>query len=154
MEFRVLLEREAISARISVSTKRQALAAIADLAAERLKIDSDMVLDALLEREELGSTGVGHGVAVPHARLDRLDRMSGVFVRLETPVPFASVDDRPVDLLFALFAPKDAGVEHLQALAKVSRLLRNKELREQLRKARTADAIYALLVRQAEPTAA
>lgn len=154
MEFKVLLEREAISARISASTKRQALAAVADLAAERLKIDHDLVLDALLEREELGSTGVGHGVAVPHARMDRLDRMTGVFVRLETPVPFESVDDRPVDLLFALFAPKDAGVEHLQALARVSRLLRNKELREQLRKARTADAIYALLVRQAEPTAA
>lgn len=154
MEFKVLLEREAISARISASTKRQALAAVADLAADRLRIPPDGVLDALLEREELGSTGVGHGVAVPHARIDGLDRLTGVFVRLETPVAFEAVDDRPVDLLFALFAPRDAGVEHLQALARVSRLLRNKELREQLRKARTADAIYALLVRQAEPTAA
>ncbi len=105
------------------------------------------MLDALTEREQAGSTGVGHGVAVPHARLEGLGRLRGVFVRLEHPVEFDSVDDQPVDLIFALFAPKEAsGAEHLRALARVSRLLRQAELREQLRQARTADAIHALLV--------
>jgi PTS system nitrogen regulatory IIA component len=86
-------------------------------------------------------------VAVPHARLKGLDRMRGVFVRLEQPVDFDAVDDQPVDLIFALFAPKDAtGVEHLRALARVSRLLRQSDLRQQLRQARTTDAIHALLV--------
>jgi PTS system nitrogen regulatory IIA component len=85
-------------------------------------------------------------VAVPHARLEGLSRMRGVFVRLDQPVEFESVDDPPGDVLFALFAPKNAGAEHLRALARVSRSLRQGELREQLRKARTADAVHALLV--------
>jgi PTS system nitrogen regulatory IIA component len=93
-------------------------------------------------------------VAVPHARLEGLDRMAGVFIKLETPAPFDAVDDRPVDLVFALFAPRDSGVEHLRALAKVSRLLRQSELREHLRQARTGDAIYALLSRDVAPNAA
>jgi PTS system nitrogen regulatory IIA component len=154
MDIGELLERDAVSARVSVTSKRQALAAVAEIAARKLGRDAQSVLDALLEREAQGSTGVGQGVAVPHARLEGLDRMVGVFVKLETPVAFDSVDDRPVDLLFVLLAPKDAGVEHLRALARVSRTLRQKELREQLRQARTVDAVYALLSREAEPTAA
>ncbi|HYF21955.1 MAG TPA: PTS IIA-like nitrogen regulatory protein PtsN [Caulobacteraceae bacterium] len=154
MEIGVLLDRDAIAARVSVSSKRQALATAAEVAARKLKCEPQVVLEALLEREQHGSTGVGQGVAVPHARIDGLDRMVGVFVKLETPVAFDAVDDRPVDLIFALFAPKDATTEHLRALARVSRLLRQGELREQLRQARTADAVYALLVRRAEPNAA
>ena len=104
------------------------------------------MLEALTEREQAGSTGVGHGVAAPHARLDGLSRLRGVFVRLEHAVDFDSVDDQPVDLIFALFAPKAAsGVEHLRALARVSRQLRQADLREQLRQARTIDAVHALL---------
>ena len=98
--------------------------------------------------------GVGSGVAVPHARLPGLDRMRGVFIRLEAPVDFDAVDGQPVDLLFALLAPPDAGSEHLRALARVSRLLRQSQLREQLRQARTVDALYALLAQPASPTAA
>jgi PTS system nitrogen regulatory IIA component len=154
MEISGLLERDAIAARVSASSKRQALAVMADIAARQLGRDSQEILDALLEREQQGSTGVGQGVAVPHARLNNLDRMVGVFVKLETPVPFDAVDDRPVDLLFGLFAPRHAGVEHLRALARVSRLLRQGELREQLRQARTVDAVYALIAREAEPNAA
>lgn len=144
-----LLDRTAIALRVSASSKRQALAVVAEVAARSLKLDSGDILDALTEREQAGSTGVGHGVAAPHARLAGLTRMRGVFVRLDQPVAFDAVDDQPVDLIFALFAPKDAGVEHLRALARVSRLLRQAELREQLRQARTADAIHALLVQDA-----
>jgi PTS system nitrogen regulatory IIA component len=141
-----LLDRTAISARVSAANKKKALAVIAEIAARNFGLEPGTVLDALIERESAGSTGVGHGVAVPHARLEGLQRMRGIFVRLEQPVEFQSVDDQPVDLLFALFAPKNAGAEHLRALARVSRLLRQGELREQLRKARSADAVHALLV--------
>lgn len=154
MEIAQLLQRDGIAVRVSASSKRQALGVLAEVAARRLKREPAELLEALLEREQLGSTGVGQGVAVPHARLDGLDRMVGVFVKLETPVTFDAVDDRPVDLLFGLFGPRDAGVDHLRALARVSRLLRQKDLREQLRQARTADAVYALLAREAEPNAA
>lgn len=152
-----LLDRKAIALRVSAATKRQALAVIAEIAARNFGLEVADVLDALAEREAAGSTGVGHGVAAPHARLEGLDRIRGVFVRLEHPVDFASVDDQPVDLLFALFAPKGATTEHLRALARVSRLLRQADLRERLRQARTADAIHALLVQDldaARPSAA
>jgi PTS system nitrogen regulatory IIA component len=154
MEMAELLDRDAIAARVVASSKRQALTAAAELAAKKLGRKAQPILEALLEREQQGSTGVGQGVAVPHARLDDLDRMTGLFLRLDGPVPFDSVDDRPVDLLFVLLAPKSAGVDHLRALARVSRLLRQGELREQLRQARSADAVFALLAREAEPNAA
>ncbi len=154
MDIGELLTRDAIAARVSASSKRQALAAAADLAARKLGLDNSVVLDALLEREAQGSTGVGQGVAVPHARIDGIKGMRGVFLKLETPVAFGSVDDRAVDLIFVLIAPKDAGVEHLRALARVSRTLRQAELREQLRQARTPDAIYALLAREQSSNAA
>ena len=141
-----MLDRAAISLRVTASDKRKALAVTAEIAARSFDLDAGDILDALLEREAVGSTGVGHGVAVPHARLTGLDRMRAVFVRLEHPVEFASIDDQPVDLMFALFAPPNAGAEHLRALARVSRLLRQGNLREQLRQARTADALHALLV--------
>lgn len=149
-----LLDRSAISLRVSGANKKKVLAVIAEIAARNFHLDAGDVLEALSEREAAGSTGVGYGVAVPHARLDGLQRMRGVFVRLEQPVEFESVDDQPVDLLFALFAPKNAGAEHLRALARVSRVMRQAELREQLRKARTADAVHALLVQDAARPAA
>ena len=149
-----LLDRSAISLRASATDKRKVLALIAEIAARSFQLDAGDILDALVEREAAGSTGVGYGVAVPHARLEGLERMRGVFVRVEQPVEFGSVDDQPVDLLFALFAPKNAGAEHLRALARVSRLLRQGELREQLRKARSADAVHALLVQDAARPAA
>jgi PTS system nitrogen regulatory IIA component len=149
-----LLDRTAISLRVSGANKKKVLAVIAEIAARNFHLDAGDVLDALSERETAGSTGVGYGVAVPHARLEGLQRMRGVFVRLEKAVEFEAVDDQPVDLLFALFAPKNAGAEHLRALARVSRIMRQSELREQLRKARTADAVHALLVQDAARPAA
>lgn len=136
------------------SSKRQALHLVADVAAEALGLTTERVLEALLEREALGSTGLGSGVAVPHARVPGLNRVTGVFVRLDAPVAYGSVDDQPVDLMFALFAPPAAGAEHLRALAAVSRALRSSEMRERLRQAHTADAIRALFVRDAAPAAA
>ena len=147
MQIGELLDRNAISLRVNAANKRKALAVVAEIAARNFGLDAGDVLDALTEREQAGSTGVGHGVAAPHARVEGLTRLRGVFVRLDHAVDFDSVDDQPVDLIFALFAPKEAtGVEHLRALARVSRLLRQSDLRQQLRQARTADAIHALLV--------
>jgi nitrogen PTS system EIIA component len=150
-----LLDRGSIAPRVTARGKREALAVTAEFAARAfgLKKCGD-VLDALMEREALASTGVGYGVAVPHARVAGLTRLRGVFVRLEQPIEFGAVDDRPVDLIFALFAPPEASGEHLRALARVSRILRQADLREQLRKARGADAIHALLVQEARPSAA
>jgi PTS system nitrogen regulatory IIA component len=150
MQIGDLLDVDAIIPQVNAPSKRQALALIADLASRRFGLKAPDVLDALLERELLGSTGVGHGVGVPHARLAGLERMRGVFVRLETPIDFKSVDEQPVDLLFALFAPLNAGAEHLRALARVSRILRRPSLREQLRQSLSADALFALLVQEQE----
>lgn len=147
MQIGDLLDRSAIALRVSAANKRQALAVIAEIAARNFGLDAGDVLDALTDREQAGSTGVGYGVAAPHARLEGLKRLRGVFVRLDHAVEFDAVDDQPVDLIFAIFAPKEAaGVEHLRALARVSRVMRQSTLRQQLRQARTADAIHALLV--------
>ena len=156
MELGDLLDRAAIAPRVSAADKRQALSVIAEIAGRTLRLKPAVVFDGLLKREELGSTGVGRGVATPHARIEGLDRMRGVFVRLETPVPFDSLDDQPVDLLFALLAPAEpeAATQHLRTLAKVSRILRQGDVREQLRHAGSVDAIHALLVREAQPNAA
>lgn len=154
MDIGTWLAPQDVGQRSSAGDKQQALAIVAEQAARTLQLDGAEVLDALLLREAEGSTGVGHGVALPHARLAELDRMRAVFVRLEQPVPFNAVDDQPVDLLFALFAPLNAGSEHLRALARVSRLLRRAEVREQLRLARTPDALYALLSQEAHASAA
>lgn len=147
MDIGDLLADGGVVLRGGASSKRQALHVVADAAAEALGLPEDRVLEALLEREALGSTGLGSGVAVPHARLTGVARVTAVFVRLDTPVAYGSVDDRPVDLMFALFAPPSDGAEHLRALAAVSRALRSPEMREQLRQAHTADAIRALFVR-------
>ena len=149
-----LLDLRAISPRVGGSSKRQVLSVVADIAARSFGLPAEAVLDALLEREAHGSTGVGHGVAVPHARLEGLSGMRAVFVRLEQPVAFEAVDDQPVDLIFALFAPKSANSDHLRALARVSRMLRQPDLREQLRHAKTAEAIHLLLAQEARPSAA
>lgn len=154
MDIEELLDRRAVTPKVSAPSKRHALSLVAETAARRFGLDAGEVLEALMTREQAGSTGVGGGVAVPHARLRDLDRMRGIFVRLESPVEFDAVDGRPVDLLFALLAPTDAGSEHLRALARVSRLLRQRDLRDQLRQAHTPDAIYALLAQPARSSAA
>ncbi|MFN3574476.1 MAG: PTS IIA-like nitrogen regulatory protein PtsN [Phenylobacterium sp.] len=154
MQIGDILDRSAIALRVSATDKRQILAHVAEIAARNFGLDASLVLDALTERENAGSTGIGHGVAAPHARVEGLDRIHGVFLRVDQPLEFDAIDDQPVDLIFALLAPPEAGTEHLRALARVSRMLRSADLREHLRQARSQDALYALLVQEATPSAA
>lgn len=149
-----LLEPGAVALRASAPGKRQVLSMVADIASRVLGVDPDVALDGLVEREAAGSTGVGEGVAIPHARVDGLDRVRAVVVRLDTPVAFDALDDKPIDLLVALFAPHDANAQHLRALARVARMMRQPELRSALRQARSADAIHVLLTDQPASTAA
>lgn len=155
MEIGDLVSRDGIVLRGSVSSRRQALHAVAEAAAHVMgQADATPFLDALMEREALGSTGVGSGVAIPHARLKNVDHLFAVLVRLETPIAFDAVDDRPVDILFGLFAPPSDGAGHLRALAAASRALRSPDLRQRLRQADSRDTLHALLVRQIHSTAA
>ena len=110
--------------------------------------------DALMNREALGATGVGNGVAIPHARIKGLDKVVGAFFKLDKPMDFSSVDRKPVDLIFALFAPEGAGVEHLKALALVSRTLRDDSVRSKLRANSNANTMYAILTETMESEAA
>jgi PTS system nitrogen regulatory IIA component len=149
-----LLDRAAIGAKVNAASKRQALSIVAEIAGRAFDLKATEILTKMMQRERLGSTGVGHGVAVPHCRLRGLDRVRGVFLRLESPVDFGAVDEQPVDLIFALLAPPNDASEQLRSLARVSRLLRQAELRQQLRQARSTDAVRALLVQDQRPSAA
>ena len=131
---------------MKASGKKALLAELASRAATILKLDERRLFDRLLERERLGSTGIGGGIAIPHGRLSTLDKPRGLFARLVHPVDFDSIDERPVDIVFLLVAPEGAGADHLKALARVSRLLRDRNLVEKLRATESADALYALLV--------
>lgn len=155
MDLGGILPRSAVSARVSVNSKRQALTIVGDILARISGVSPSVVLAALQDREAAGSTGVGDGVALPHARVAPATGLHAVFVRLDAPVPFEALDEQPVDLIFAMLVPADApGAEHIQAQARVARLLRRPSLREQIRKAQSADAIHALLVGEAQPSAA
>lgn len=140
-----LIAPEAVTARLESSAKKQVLQDIAARAAELSGQDAHVVFDVLWEREKLGTTGVGYGIAIPHGRLVGLDQVQGFFARLSQPVPFDSVDDKPVDLVFLLLAPEGAGADHLHALATVSKLLRDQRLCEAIRRAKDEVAIYRLL---------
>jgi PTS system nitrogen regulatory IIA component len=136
------------------NSKRQVLKELSQQAAAVLGIDPQHLLDALTERERLGTTGIGHGIAIPHARLPGLDRLVGLFARLEQPVDFESLDDQPSDLIFLLLAPDSADADSLKALARISRLLRDPGLRQRLRQEVDRDAVYRLLTQKPECHAA
>ena len=149
MEISDLLTPNAVIANLHATSKKQALQELAKRAAELVGEHERVIFDVLLERERLGTTGVGGGIAIPHGKLPRLPRLVGVFARLEKPVDFESIDEQPVDLIFMLLAPASAGADHLKALARVSRLLRDRKICEKLRGSDTADALYALLTEHA-----
>ncbi|MFN8949291.1 MAG: PTS sugar transporter subunit IIA, partial [Alphaproteobacteria bacterium] len=130
---------------LKASGKRRLLVDLATIVASRVGFDGGVVFEALWEREKLASTGVGRGVAIPHGRMQRLPRIAGLFVKLQTPVDFEAPDDVPVDLVFLLLTPAEAGADHLKALARISRLLRHAGTCERLRAATSADALYSLL---------
>ncbi len=145
MDFSELLKPEAVKVVSAVSSKKRLMHDVADLADAAAGIPAANAVEALLEREALGPTGVGKGVALPHARLNGLTHVQGVFIMLETPVDFDSVDRQPVDLVFGLFAPQGAGVEHLKALALVSRTLRDASICAKLRANPDAGKLHAIL---------
>lgn len=145
MTFAKLLTPESVKVLSSTTSKKRLLMDLADLAESVHGLKAHDVVEALLVRESLGPTGVGHGVALPHARMDGIDDVAGLFVLLEKPVDFGSVDRQPVDLAFALFAPENAGVEHLKALALVSRTLRDSAICTKLRSNPTASTLYTIL---------
>lgn len=131
---------------VRAESKAQILGALADCFGEVYGLDRETVLERIEERETLGSTGFGRGVAIPHARLDSLTRPVAAFFRLEQPVDFSSSDGMPVDCVFGLLSPEQAGATHLQALAAISRLMRDERMHERLIAAPDSDALYALLV--------
>lgn len=145
MELSKILRPGAVRVVASASSKKRLFQELSDLADSSCGLDAEATLEALLERESLGPTGVGHGVALPHARMPGLDEVAGCFVLLEKPLDFGAVDRQPVDVVFALFAPEDAGVEHLKALALVSRTLREQSFLTKLRSNPDAGTLYTIL---------
>src|SRR5580658_9940130 len=145
MEILDLITPASVIANFRVANKKQALQELARRAAIVTGQPERLIFDVLAERERLGTTGAGMGIAIPHGKLGGVERMTGGFARLEKPIDFEAIDDQPVDLIFLLLAPEEAGTEHLKALARVSRLLRDRAMCEKLRGANNADALYALL---------
>lgn len=154
MEISDLLTPESIVSNLRVTSKKQALQELAKRAAGISGMHERAIFDVLLERERLGTTGVGNGIAIPHGKLPNLERLHGMFARLERPIDFDSIDEQPVDLIFLLLAPESAGADHLKALARVSRLLRDKNGCKKLRGTDSAEALYALLTESATSRAA
>ncbi len=154
MDLADILDLCAIRVTSAVKGKKRLFQDLAELATSAYGIDASLAVDALQERESLGPTGVGNGVALPHARLDGIDRVCGAFIRLERPFDYGSVDRAPVDLVFALFAPREAGVEHLKALALVSRTLRDTGTCTKLRANSDSEKLYAILTARPDIKAA
>ena len=139
---------------LRVSSKKQALQELSKRAAEITGLPERKIFEVLIQRERLGTTGVGHGIGIPHGKLAELDRLYGLFARLERPIDFDAIDDQPVDLICVLLAPETAGADHLKALARVSRLLRDQSVCEKIRGSDKAEAIHALLTNSATSNAA
>jgi PTS system nitrogen regulatory IIA component len=145
VELSDILAADAVDADLNVANKKALFQQLAGAAARRTGLGTKEVVTALNERERLGSTGFGGGVAIPHGKIEGLPRVYGYFARLIGPIEFQAVDNLPVDLVFLLLSPPDAGADHLKALARVSRVLRDRQTLAKLRGARSRDAIYALL---------
>ncbi len=154
MDISDLIKPEHVIARLRATSKKQALQDLAKRASEITGQPERALFSTLMKRERLGTTGVGNGIAIPHGKLSTLDKLYGLFARLDQPIDFDAIDDRPVDLIFLLLAPEASGADHLKALARVSRLLRDKPTCEKLRGTDDAEALYALLVDTAASWAA
>jgi PTS system nitrogen regulatory IIA component len=146
MTMEELLQPGAVIAKLHATSKKQLLQELSKAAADVFDADAREIFDILVERERLGSTGVGSGLAIPHGKLPQLDTLHGLFARLDKPVDFDAIDDQPVDLVFLLLAPEGAGADHLKALARISRIMRDAAFCDKLRGSDSADAIYALLM--------
>lgn len=154
MEIAELIGPRAIVPSLKVTSKKQALQELAKRAARVTGEPERAIFEVVIERERLGTTGVGHGIAIPHGKLPGLTRLYAIFARLDTPIDFDAIDEQPVDLICMLLAPETAGADHLKALARVSRLLRDRSTCEKLRGADNSEAIHALLAESATSHAA
>lgn len=154
MSLSELIPQGGVIAALNATSKKQLFHDLSARAGEIFDIDAREIYEAVLEREKLGSTGLGLGVAVPHARMDTMAEVRAIFARLTTPIDFDALDDRPVDLVFLLLAPEDAGAEHLRALARITRTLKKTEYADRLRGAVGEDAVSALLEESATVDAA
>ena len=155
MRLTEILKPQNILVPMQAKTKNEAIGELVALLAKNNEIqDAKAVLDAVLERETTRTTGIGNGLAIPHGKLPKLGRLFGLFARLERPIDFEALDSQSVDLIFLLLAPEAAGADHLKALARVARLLRDPEIARKLRESRDADALYAVLAMPAASSAA
>ena len=154
MQLSDFLDFDAINTRLSGGNKRSLLQQMSNIAAQRLSVDSAEIHASVAEREQLGSTGFGQGVAIPHGKIEGLARIYGLFARLAEPIDYKAIDGREVDLVFLLLSPADAGAEHLKALAAISRVTRNVPTLEKMRGARSRDALAAVLMGADERDAA
>ena len=154
MELSKLLIPGAVRVVSHLTSKKRLFQELGEIAAQAYGLSAAVAIDGLQERESLGPTGVGHGIALPHARLDDLGKIVGIFVRMERPLDYDSVDRQPVDLVFGLFAPKESGVEHLKALALVSRTMRDPGICAKLRANTDPSKLYAILTEARAPQAA
>jgi PTS system nitrogen regulatory IIA component len=154
MDIADLISPVSVVPNLRATSKKQALQELAKRAAEITGLHERAIFDVLLERERLGTTGVGNGIAIPHGKLPTLDRLYGLFARLERSINYESIDEQPVDLIFLLLAPESAGADHLKALARVSRLLRDRGVCEKLRGTDSADGLYSLLTESPSSRAA
>jgi PTS system nitrogen regulatory IIA component len=154
MQLADLIGPEAVIPSIKAKTKKQLLQELSARAARLTGLEERYVFDTLLQRERLGSTGLGEGIAIPHGKFAGLKRIVGVFARLAEPVDFEAVDGEKVDIVFLLLAPEGAGADHLKALARISRLLREGHAVDKLRASKDASALYAVLTAEATPHAA
>ena len=149
MQLSEIISSNAIVPSLKAGSKKQLLQELSGVAARLTSIDERLIFETLLQREKLGSTGLGQGIAIPHGKFSGLDRVYGLFARLGQPVEFEAADDKPVDLVFLLMAPESAGADHLKALAKISRLLRNPTLVHKLRGTDNVEGLYSVLTEPA-----
>ncbi len=149
-----ILTPQAILPSVKAGSKKQLLQELAAFAASQSGLSESDVYEALLQRERLGSTGIGHGIAIPHGKLPKLNQLFGIFARLEKPLDFEALDGEPVDLIFLLLAPEEAGADHLKALSRVARALRDPAIAQKLRKSHDASALFAMLTQTPTATAA
>jgi PTS system nitrogen regulatory IIA component len=154
MDLSDLIRPDAIIGSLKANSKKQAIQALAEKAAGITGLEEREIFETLLQRERLGSTGVGGGIAIPHGKLAKLDRIVGIFARMARPIDFEALDDQPVDLVFLLLAPEGAGADHLKALARIARLLREPGVAGKLRTSGDSTALYAVLTTAATPNAA
>lgn len=154
MDLSDLIDSKAILPALKANSKKQLLQLLSEAAASSTGIPEREIFDTILQRERLGSTGVGNGIAIPHGKLTGIQHITGVFARLETPVDFEALDDQPVDLVFLLLAPEGAGADHLKALSRIARVLRDEDIVAKIRDTSDVAAIYSFLAGQQESDAA